>query len=126
MPSVREDIVKLTQEADRLTEYYVQRIKKYGVAATRTEVAKGEARIAEIGKMVRDLEAKEQANYGFKGQGWKQRMESLKSADTRIDDAMARIQRETREIDDTLSRCGGLRTQKSSSSRATRSAHTKA
>ena len=82
MPSVREDIVKLTQEADRLTEYYVQRIKKYGVAATRTEVAKGEARIAEIGKMVRDLEAKEQANYGFKGQGWKQRMESLKSADT--------------------------------------------
>ena len=44
MSSVLEDIIDLTQEADRLTAYYIKRIKKYGKEATRTEVAKGEAR----------------------------------------------------------------------------------
>ena len=48
MSTVRQDIISLTQEADRLTTYYIDRMKKYGVEATRTEVAKGEARIAEI------------------------------------------------------------------------------
>ena len=100
----KRQIVKLTQEADRLTEYYVKRIKEDGVAATRTEVAKGEARIAEINKMVRELQAKEDANYGFKGQGWKERVENFQSTDARMDDAMAQIQKDAREIDDTIAR----------------------
>ena len=50
MSTVRQDIMTLTQEADRLTEYYVERIKRYGTEATRAEVAKGEARIARSSK----------------------------------------------------------------------------
>ncbi len=104
MSSVRDEIIALTQESDRLTDYYVKRIKQYGAEATQTEVAQGEARIAEIGKMVANLEAKEDANYGFKGQGWKERMETFKSTDARMDDAMARIQEENRPIDEAFAR----------------------
>ena len=104
MSTVRQDIMTLTQEADRLTDYYVERIKRYGTEATRTEVAKGEARIAEIGKKVTELQAMEDANYGFKGQGWKERMEAFESTDAHIDDAMARIQEENRLIDETFAR----------------------
>ena len=46
----------------------------------------------------------EDANYGFKGQGWKERMEAFESTDAHMDDAMARIQEENRLIDETFAR----------------------
>jgi len=96
-----------------LTAYYVERIKRYGTEATRTEVAKGEARIAEIGKKVTELQAMEDANYGFEGQTPKEiRLEDpspewmakLKSRTEATDDSMARMQKEMRQIDDTMAR----------------------
>ena len=96
-----------------MTTYYISRIKKYGVEATRTEVAKGEARIAEINKMVADLESKDSARYGVSGQTPKEiRLEDpspewmakFKSRTEATDDSLARMQKEMREVDDTMAR----------------------